>query len=127
MSPAFSLYLDLVRFVAACLVYLYHSNQRWLVGDVLPASDYGHSSVVVFFVLSGYVIAYITATKERDWVSYAASRIARIYSVAVPAIVLTLALDAAGRARSGTVAEGRGDLRKVCAAILSSIRRPASA
>ena len=97
MSPAFSLYLDLVRFVAACLVYVYHSNQRWLVTEVLPASDYGHSSVVVFFVLSGYVIAYITDTKERDWVSYSASRLARIYSVAAPAIVLTIALDAAGR------------------------------
>ena len=97
MSPAFSLYLDLVRFVAACLVYVYHSNQRWLVADVLPASDYGHSAVVVFFVLSGYVIAYITATKERDWVSYCASRLARIYSVALPAVLLTMALDAAGR------------------------------
>ena len=98
MSPAFSLYLDLVRFVAACLVYVYHSNQRWLISEVLPASDYGHSSVVVFFVLSGYVIAFITGTKERDWPSYAASRLARIYSVALPAVVLTVALDAAGRA-----------------------------
>ena len=103
MSPAFSLYLDLVRFAAACLVYLYHSNQRWLVSELLPASDYGHSSVVVFFVLSGYVIAFITGTKERDWRSYAASRFARIYSVALPAVVLTLALDAAGRALAPAV------------------------
>lgn len=97
MNRAFSLYLDLVRFVAACLVYMYHSNQRWLVADVLPASNYGHSSVVVFFVLSGYVIAYVTATKEKDWASYSASRLSRVYSVAVPAVVLTLALDAMGR------------------------------
>ena len=97
MPRTFSVYLDLVRFLAACLVYVYHSNQRWLVEPLLPASHYGHTSVIVFFVLSGYVIAYVTATKERDWQSYAASRLSRVYSVAIPAIVLTLALDWAGR------------------------------
>lgn len=97
MNKAFSIYLDLVRFAAACLVYVYHSNQRLLVHDILPASNYGHSSVIVFFVLSGFVIAYVTDTKERDWPSYAASRISRVYSVALPAIALTLVLDALGR------------------------------
>jgi peptidoglycan/LPS O-acetylase OafA/YrhL len=97
MNRSFSLYLDLVRFIAACLVYLYHSNQRWLVQEVLPASHFGHSAVVVFFVLSGYVIAYVTATKEKDWASYAASRLSRVYSVAVPAVALTLLLDMMGR------------------------------
>ena len=97
MPRPFSVYLDLVRFTAACLVYLWHANQRWLVEPVLPMSGYGHSAVVVFFVLSGYVIAYITATKERDWATYAASRLSRIYSVALPAVLLTVLLDWAGR------------------------------
>ena len=97
MNRAFSIYLDVVRFVAAFLVYLYHSNQRLLVQDVLPASHFGHSSVIVFFVLSGFVIAYITDTKERQWPAYAASRISRVYSVALPAVVLTLLLDGIGR------------------------------
>ena len=97
MNNPFSIYLDLVRFAAACLVYLYHSNQRWLVQDILPASNFGHSSVMVFFVLSGFVIAYITDTRERSVATYAASRISRIYSVAVPAVLLTIALDAVGR------------------------------
>lgn len=97
MNVAFSVYLDAVRFVAAFLVYVYHSNQRLLIADILPASHYGHSSVIVFFVLSGYVIAYVTDTKERQWHIYAASRLSRVYSVAVPAVLLTLALDALGR------------------------------
>ena len=97
MGKTFSIYLDLVRFVAACLVYMYHSNQRLLVQDILPASDYGHSAVTVFFVLSGFVIAYITDTKERHWATYAASRISRVYSVALPAVFLTIGLDAVGR------------------------------
>jgi peptidoglycan/LPS O-acetylase OafA/YrhL len=97
LSKPFSVYLDLVRFVAACLVYVWHSNQRWIVESPLPASNYGHSSVVVFFVLSGFVIAFITQTKERDWPSYAASRLSRIYSVAIPALALTILLDTIGR------------------------------
>lgn len=100
MTRAFSIYLDVVRFAAACLVYLYHSNQRWLIEEKLPFSSYGHSAVVVFFVLSGYVIAYVADTKERNWVSYSASRIARVFSVVVPAIVLCLAWDWIGRAQA---------------------------
>jgi peptidoglycan/LPS O-acetylase OafA/YrhL len=53
--------------------------------------------VIVFFVLSGYVIAYVTDTKERAWRAYAAARLSRIYSVAVPAVFLTVLLDAIGR------------------------------
>ena len=97
MSKGFSIYLDLVRFLASCLVYLYHSNQRLLVTDILPLSNYGHSSVIVFFVLSGFVISYITATKENKLSSYAASRVSRVYSVVIPALVLTLVLDSIGR------------------------------
>ena len=97
MNKSFSVYLDLVRFVAACLVYLYHSNQRLLTTEILPASNFGHSSVIVFFVLSGFVIAYITETKENQWTKYSASRISRVYSVAFPTVFLTIGLDAIGR------------------------------
>lgn len=97
MNRAFSLYLDLIRFGAACLVYIYHSNQRWLVKEPLWFSDYGHSSVIVFFVLSGFVIAYVTDTKENEWTRYAASRLSRVYSVVLPTLLLTLLLDGIGR------------------------------
>lgn len=97
MNRSFSVYLDVVRFTAAFLVYLYHSNQRFLTEALLPASHYGHSSVIVFFVLSGFVIAFVTATKESQLPAYAASRISRVFSVTVPAIVLTVILDAIGR------------------------------
>lgn len=109
MNRGFSIYLDLVRFLAACLVYLYHSNQRLLVEEILPASHFGHSSVIVFFVLSGYVIAYITDTKERTWTSYWASRLSRVYSVALPAVILTLILDSVGRTLLPTLYSGYPD------------------
>jgi len=98
VNRSFSIYLDFVRFGAACLVYLWHSNMRLIVHDILPASAYGHSSVIVFFVLSGFVIAYVTDTKEKTWTDYTASRISRIYSVVLPAVALTPLLDAVGRA-----------------------------
>lgn len=93
MSKAFSIYLDLVRFAAACLVYLYHSNQRWLISDTLPASPFGHSSVIVFFVLSGFVIAYVTHEKENTYAAYVSRRLSRLYSVALPAVLGTILLD----------------------------------
>lgn len=97
MNKPFSIYLDLVRFAAAVAVYLWHSNQKFLVANGLPFSSYGHSAVIVFFVLSGFVIAFVTDTKEKTASVYAASRVSRIYSVALPAVFLTLALDAVGR------------------------------
>ncbi len=97
MNRPFSIYLDLVRFSAAVLVYLYHSNQRFLSTELLPASSFGHSSVIVFFVLSGFIISYITETKENDWRVFMASRFSRVFSVVAPAVVLTLCADALGR------------------------------
>lgn len=51
-----SLYLDAVRFLAALVVLLHHT---WpLLFPDFPLPWPGHSAVVVFFVLSGYVIAH---------------------------------------------------------------------
>jgi peptidoglycan/LPS O-acetylase OafA/YrhL len=97
VNRSFSIYLDIVRFSAACLVYLYHSNKRLLVTDILPASHYGHASVIVFFVLSGFVISYVAHTKETHWIYFAASRVSRVYSVVIPTLILTLLLDYVGR------------------------------
>jgi peptidoglycan/LPS O-acetylase OafA/YrhL len=53
-------------------------------------------AVDVFFVLSGYVIAHVHSTAEKDWGHFVASRVTRIYSVALPAIALTTLLDWVG-------------------------------
>jgi peptidoglycan/LPS O-acetylase OafA/YrhL len=54
--------------------------------------------VIAFFVLSGYLVTYSALERERSAAGYALARAARIYSVALPALVLTLALDYAGQA-----------------------------
>jgi peptidoglycan/LPS O-acetylase OafA/YrhL len=99
MDSATSLYLDLVRFTAAFTVFLSHYGAAFLSGGFLwQINPYGDEAVDVFFVLSGYVIGYATFTRERSAALYSASRTARIYSVAFPAVLATLALDAAGSA-----------------------------
>ena len=94
MTKSYSIYLDFVRFFAALLVLLYHSTNLYNPG--LAIFTLGHEAVIIFFVLSGFVIAYVADTKENTLKKYAISRMARIYSVAVPALLLTGLLDFAG-------------------------------
>lgn len=86
MTPAFSVYLDLVRVLAAVIVLLNH-YMPYLFGldeSLFP----GHDAVVVFFVMSGYVIAFVADERERSPAQYALARLARLWSVAIPALAV---------------------------------------
>ncbi len=99
MSGSFSLILDLLRLGAALAVLASHAAWQGLpAGQRWWPDSLGHNAVVVFFVLSGYVIAYVTEYKERDARSYWVSRLSRIGSVALPALALTLLADRIGMA-----------------------------
>lgn len=91
MNKPFSLYLDLVRFIAAVLVVAAHYLQHGIVGGNLAIlmPDFGREAVIVFFVLSGFVIAYTTEQKKQSFTQYLVARLARIYSVALPILLLT--------------------------------------
>jgi peptidoglycan/LPS O-acetylase OafA/YrhL len=90
-------FLDLMRFSAAVVVLLHHLTSAEL-NSILPHVTLGHEAVVVFFVMSGFVIAYVVHGRERSVEQYAAARLGRLYSVVLPALVLTFALDHFGRA-----------------------------
>lgn len=98
MRRTTSLYLDLVRFSAALTVFAEHlrehsrngfgafwNNHPFLYSHLNP---YSQTAVTVFFVLSGYVIAYVLATREDTPPEYAASRFARLSSVVIPSLLL---------------------------------------
>jgi peptidoglycan/LPS O-acetylase OafA/YrhL len=101
MKKGTSLYLDLVRFSAALMVFLEHFREHtrnsfgafWRTHPFLylQLGPYSQTAVIVFFVLSGYVIAHVLATRERTPLDYSASRLARLYSVVLPALILTAA------------------------------------
>jgi peptidoglycan/LPS O-acetylase OafA/YrhL len=96
LQPNLSVYLDLLRYFAALMVYLFHAGH--FAHHKLPFfGTYGGLGVAVFFVLSGFVIAFSSTGKRRDIVDYFIARFARLWSVAVPAIVLTLVLDTLGQ------------------------------
>jgi peptidoglycan/LPS O-acetylase OafA/YrhL len=97
MTQALSLYLDALRFGAAFTVFVSHwAGARYSGGQFWRVMGYGRTSVIVFFVLSGFVIAWVTETRERTLEDYAFSRIARLCSVIVPAFLLTAVLDRLG-------------------------------
>ena len=108
MKRGVSLYLDLLRFLAAFVVLLQHLSWGHFSGGLLwQIRPYGAQAVIVFFVLSGYVIGHATGRPGDTPRRYAVDRLARIYSVVLPAVLLTLALDAAGsRLRPELYAEG---------------------
>lgn len=100
MSRGFSLYLDAIRFLAAVMVLFSHvAYPRYSNGDLMWMRDLnlGSDAVILFFVLSGFVIAYTTGAKNRNGIDYAKARLARLYSVVIPAVIFTLLCDLLGR------------------------------
>jgi peptidoglycan/LPS O-acetylase OafA/YrhL len=94
-----SVYLDLVRFLAALTVFGSHYGTWHFTGGLLyQLQPYGAGAVDVFFVLPGFVIGCATGERERDARSYDVNRTARLWSVALSALLLTLTLATVGGA-----------------------------
>lgn len=97
MNPALSRYLDLLRVVAALVVFLGHAGHGHLMGGVLWRFTYwGHEAVMVFFVLSGYVISHVAHSREHNLKAYSVARLSRLYSVILPIMLFTWACDTIG-------------------------------
>lgn len=111
-KPSRLLYVDLLRGLAAVAVLLTHVRSRvnipWgdagggLAGKIWVAmSCHGSTAVMVFFVLSGYMVGGGVLRSLRignwSWRDYAIARFTRLYVVLIPALLLTLLLDVSGR------------------------------
>ncbi len=103
-------YLDFFRGIAAILVLLGHArafifipygnynDTGLLIRFFYFVTGFGHQSVVVFFVLSGFLITFSTfRDKSIPYLRFMALRLARLWIVLVPALCLTFLFDSAGR------------------------------
>lgn len=94
MTIGLSTYLNGMRaFAALCVLFIHASGQQSIFGVQLASIGLHHDAVTVFFVLSGLVVAYAANERDQNGLTFAINRAARIASVAVPAIVLTVAVD----------------------------------
>ena len=99
MRRGFSSYLDILRFGAAFVVLLSHfAYPRFSEGRYLWLRELnlGSDAVVLFFVLSGVVIAFSAQHKDATLRAFAFNRLTRVISVALPALVLGYLLDRLG-------------------------------
>jgi peptidoglycan/LPS O-acetylase OafA/YrhL len=116
MTPALSRFIDCARWIAALFVALHHAHGAFVsqadimtaphwppayVWWFLTAYPFAHGAVVVFFVLSGFLVGGAVLERsggEKAWLrNYLIDRTSRIYVVLLPTILLVFVLDALGR------------------------------
>jgi peptidoglycan/LPS O-acetylase OafA/YrhL len=112
LSAAASAHLDVIRAAAAWAVMWGHlrtlffvdfqhlQGPGWLLGALYFFTGFGHQAVMVFFVLSGFLIS-ATVIKSHisgtwSWRGYAINRSTRLYVVLIPGLLLGSLWDLAG-------------------------------
>jgi peptidoglycan/LPS O-acetylase OafA/YrhL len=120
-----SVHLDALRGFAAFAVLLNHMRDALFVDygalarhNLLTAAAYlvaslGNQAVIVFFVLSGYLVGGSVLRSVRkgswSWRAYLLARMSRLYVVLLPALLLGGALDWLGMRTAGTEAVYSGN------------------
>jgi peptidoglycan/LPS O-acetylase OafA/YrhL len=121
--------LDAIRAVAACAVMFGHlrifffvdfqhlSYKSWPLEALYFFSGFGHQAVIVFFVLSGFLISSTVIRShvlgKWSWRDYAINRATRLYVVLVPGLLLGFFWDRLGSwlfAAKGIYAHSLSDL-----------------
>ncbi len=92
IDPALSIYLDLWRFLAAVTVLIGHAGYSQLFDGWQGIQKLAHESVILFFVLSGLVIAQSATKPGMTACAYFLARASRLYSVVLPAILFSYCL-----------------------------------
>jgi peptidoglycan/LPS O-acetylase OafA/YrhL len=109
LGRSLSTHLDFLRFGAAMVVFASHVALPAVSGGLLslrPLIELADDAVMAFFVLSGFVIAYTARTRDRDLTDYTEARLARLYSVALPALIVTILADEIGMRLAPSVYAG---------------------
>src|SRR5271170_6252601 len=139
---AASVHLDALRGIAAVSVCLSHlrdfffqdypklAHHNSLLATTYLATGLGHQWVIVFFVLSGYLVGgsvlRAVALDHWSWRSYLLKRLTRLYAVLIPALVLGGILDVAGIRVFGTagIYGGHNDTHELVFPVTSHLSLP---
>jgi peptidoglycan/LPS O-acetylase OafA/YrhL len=112
LSAAASDSLDLIRALAACAVMVGHlrtlffvdflqlSHKSWPLEALYFLTGFGHQAVIVFFVLSGFLISSTVIRShvlgKWSWRDYVVNRATRLYVVLIPGLLLGFFWDRLG-------------------------------
>jgi len=97
MNPVKSFYLECLRIIAAFYVFIYHigservENQQYLSNKKFVCTlglkyATAHCFVMIFFVLSGYLITISASKPNMSFKLFITNRLGRLYSVLIPAM-----------------------------------------
>ncbi len=98
------IHLDTIRGLAALVVVAGHARGLFF-GSIIGTTSQGgvtmgHEAVMVFFVLSGYLVGgsvlKLFAANSWSWTNYLIKRLVRLWIVLIPAIVIGLLIDNIG-------------------------------
>lgn len=100
MNKIKSIYLDLLRIISAFYVFLYHfvsyKNGKIFVFSNNAFSNFlnlkyipAHYFVIVFFVLSGYLITMSASRPNVTLKKFMVARLGRLYSVLIPSLLFS--------------------------------------
>jgi peptidoglycan/LPS O-acetylase OafA/YrhL len=101
VNKAVSFYLDFLRVLAAFYVFIFHVGSMQIGGNIVFATrEYSenlgltyraaHYFVIVFFVLSGFLITMSASRPNMSLKTFMAARLGRLYSVLIPALLLSI-------------------------------------
>jgi peptidoglycan/LPS O-acetylase OafA/YrhL len=101
--------LNYIRWISALMVIIGHlrsflfvsfsqvEQKTYIVKMFYTATGFGHQAVIIFFVLSGYLVGGGVINKYKlrltDYTDYFIKRFARVYTVLIPALIIGLILD----------------------------------
>lgn len=114
-EPALSVWINMFRWMASMAVLTSHIRHRlfesyattrgdehsplfYIVGG---ASSFGHPAVLIFFILSGFLVGGSSLRRFRkgngfDLLDYSTARLSRLWTVLIPALFVTLILNMIG-------------------------------
>lgn len=97
MNKQISAYLDVVRLLCCLVVLFAHVELNWVPGVTRFFIPLGNECLAVLFVLSGFVIGFVSDSRETTLKSYLIHRAARVYSLLIPCVVFGFVLDSVGK------------------------------